>query len=119
MIQIFHIALRDDVEAANIGGEYSPPTFSDEGFIHCSYADQVIAVARRYYHGQNGLVLLEIDRSSLSCDVIDENLIGGDELYPHIYGRLPMSAVTNIHAFPCRADGTFLLPPAIPEIRSQ
>ena len=119
MIPIYHIALRVEVETANLIGEYSPPTFSDEGFIHCSYADQVIAVAKRYYLGQDGLVLLEIDRSSLDCQVIDENLIGGDELYPHIYGRLPMSAVVDIHAFPCRKDGTFLLPPAISETRSQ
>jgi uncharacterized protein (DUF952 family) len=41
-------------------------------------------------------VVFEIDPALLSCKVIDENLEGGIELFPHIYGRLPMSAVTRI-----------------------
>jgi uncharacterized protein (DUF952 family) len=41
-------------------------------------------------------VLLEIDPSRLSCRIVDENLEGGVELFPHVYGRLPMSAVVGI-----------------------
>jgi uncharacterized protein (DUF952 family) len=66
------------------------------------------------FHGRSDLVLLEIDRTALSCDVIDENLEGGVELFPHIYGRLPMSAVVGTHDFPCRSDGRFELPDDVP-----
>jgi uncharacterized protein (DUF952 family) len=51
---------------------------------------------------------------ALSCEVIDENLEGGAELFPHIYGRLPMSAIVGTHDFPCRNDGRFELPSDVP-----
>jgi uncharacterized protein (DUF952 family) len=38
---------------------------------------------------------------------VDENLEGGTELFPHIYGRLKMSAVKKVHAFPCDEAGGF------------
>jgi uncharacterized protein (DUF952 family) len=56
------------------------------------------------------LVLLEIDRAKLRCNVIDENLEGGTELFPHIYGAVPMSAVIRVHDFPCDAAGRFTVP---------
>jgi uncharacterized protein (DUF952 family) len=72
-------------------------------------------VADFNFRGRSGLVLLEIDRSALPCDVIDENLDGGSELFPHIYGRLPMSAVRETYNFPCRSDGRFELPSDVPD----
>ena len=42
--------------------------------------------------------------------VVDENLDGREELFPHIYGRLPMSAAVALHDFPCRENGHFELP---------
>ena len=104
---IYHITTRAEVNAATSAGEYTPQTFADEGFIHCSYAGQVQGVANRYYLGQDDLVLLEIDPAKLTCDIIDENLVGGDEQFPHVYGRLPMAAVTAATAYPCNEDGSF------------
>ena len=80
---------------------YEPAAFGREGFIHCSYAHQVAGVANRIFKGRQDLVLLEIDPARLDCTVVDENLEGGSELFPHIYGRLQMSAVIAVRAFPC------------------
>jgi uncharacterized protein (DUF952 family) len=88
-------------------GEYRPGGFAREGFIHCSQRAQVVAVANRIFHGRTDLVLLEIDRTALTCPVIEENLEGGTELFPHIYGPLPMTAVARVYSFPCREDGSF------------
>ena len=57
-------------------------------------------------------MLLEIGRDALECRVIDENLDGGEALFPHVYGPLTMSAVVAIHAFPPLESGFFTLPPA-------
>lgn len=120
MQPIYHITSTAEAEEARRAGNYSPPTLADEGFIHCSYLNQVTDVAARYYRGQADLTLLEIDRAMLPCRVVDENLLGGEELFPHIYGRLPMAAVVCTHQFPCNADGCFELPPALSsENRSQ
>jgi uncharacterized protein (DUF952 family) len=93
---IYHITTAQAVEAAQKSGEYAPEGFALEGFIHCSYAHQIQGVLQRRFQGRTNLVLLEIEPSRLPCPVVDENLEGGTELFPHIYGRLPMSTVVGI-----------------------
>jgi uncharacterized protein (DUF952 family) len=93
---IYHITTAEAAEAAQKSGEYAPEGFALEGFIHCSYAHQIQGVLQRRFQGRTNLVLLEIEPSRLPCPVIDENLEGGTELFPHIYGRLPMSTVVGI-----------------------
>lgn len=111
---IFHITSWTEATGAVRSNEYVPAKFDAEGFIHCSYAHQLVRVADSTFRGRTDLVLLEIDRAALSCEVIDENLEGGAELFPHIYGPLPMAAVVRTHDFPCRADGRFDLPSDVP-----
>ena len=93
---IFHITTREEWEAARPTGEYRPAAFSREGFIHCSYGQQVDGSLRRHFSGRSGLVLLEIDRARLPSPIVDENLSGGAELFPHIYGALPVNAVIAV-----------------------
>jgi uncharacterized protein (DUF952 family) len=104
---LLHITTAQAVAAAERGGEYLPEAFAREGFIHCSYPGQLVAVANRIFRGRRDLVVLHIDRAALECPVVDENLEGGTELYPHVYGPLPMAAVIAVHPFPCGADGRF------------
>jgi uncharacterized protein (DUF952 family) len=110
---LVHITSADEASNAARAGTYAPKGFDAEGFIHCSYPHQVCAVAHRLFGGRSDLVLLEIDRDRLSCDVVDENLEGGTERFPHVYGRLPMSAIVRVHQFPCDATGRFDLPAAL------
>jgi uncharacterized protein (DUF952 family) len=114
MTSIFHITTRAEADKARLAGEYIPAAFRRDGFIHCSYARQLTRVADANFRGRSDLVLLEIDRARVECDVLDENLEGGSDLFPHIYGPLPMSAVRAIIDFPCRPDGTFALPADVP-----
>jgi uncharacterized protein (DUF952 family) len=113
MTRIYHITSKEEAGEAQKAGIYTPTAFPREGFIHCSYAQQVTAVANRIFKGRPDLVLLEIDPAALDCSVINENLEGGSELYPHIYGRLKMSAVVRVHPFPCDEEGKFS--PGLPE----
>lgn len=111
--RLYHITTAGEANAAGERGEYRPAAFDREGFIHCSYERQVLATANRIFRGRDDLALLEIDLRQLTCPVVDENLEGGSELYPHIYGPLSMHAVLAIHPFPPDADGTFTLPPPV------
>ncbi len=97
---IFHITSAGEAEAAKSSGTYVPRTFDIEGFVHCSYKHQLDGVAARFFRGRTDLVVLEIDRNRLTCDVRDENLEGGAELFPHVYGKVPLEAVVAIHEFP-------------------
>jgi uncharacterized protein (DUF952 family) len=105
---IYHITSQAQAMVAAQNGVYEPEAFAREGFIHCSYAHQVLPVANRIFRGRPDLVVLEIDPSALGCPLVEENLEGGTELFPHIYGRLKMGAVIRIHDFPCERDGGFM-----------
>ena len=78
-----------------------------EGFIHCSDADQVIWVANQRFRGRQDLVLLHIDSRLLDAEVRYENLEGGQQQFPHVYGPIPLSAVVDAVPFKPGADGTF------------
>jgi uncharacterized protein (DUF952 family) len=112
-VTLFHIASAEEARDAMRAGIYAPGAFEADGFIHCSYPHQVCDVANRIFAGRSDLVLLEIDRTKLTCEVIEENLEGGAQLFPHIYGRLPLGAVVKILRFPCGDDGRFELPETV------
>ncbi|QFG23254.1 DUF952 domain-containing protein [Actinomadura sp. WMMB 499] len=98
---LLHIAERRHWEAARDAGvSYTMSTLGrtldDEGFVHCSSGmDQVRGVLDRFYTGVDraGLVLLVIDASRLDAPVRDEP--AGDELFPHVYGPIPVGAVID------------------------
>ena len=113
--RLYHITSAAEAREAGKTGVYEPAAFAREGFIHCSYAYQVAATANRIFRGRPDLVLLEIDPAGLDCPVVDENLEGGVELFPHIYGRLNMSAVIRVRDFPCDSAGEFRPTLTLPE----
>lgn len=73
-------------------------TVEQVGYVHCSFASQVEPVANCVYGDWDGeLLLLEIDPDQVRSEMRVENLIGGDEGFPHVYGELPVAAVTGVH----------------------
>jgi len=99
-MRLYHITSREEARKAAEAGEYTPAAFDREGFIHCSYAHQVPATLNRIFRGRTDLVVLEIDPEKLGCEVVNENLEGGAELFPHVYGRLRMAAVLRVLELP-------------------
>ena len=100
--QIVHIALPDDWAHAATTGSYPWSTrgltFDEVGFVHCARVGQIEGVARRFYDDLDELVVLELDRTRLEAELVDEPAAeGGGELFPHLYGELPTTAVSAIH----------------------
>ncbi len=110
---IYHITRRTDWEAALATGAYTANSLDAEGFIHCSTAGQVIATANRIFKGKRGLVVLCVDTDRVKPEIFYENLEGGKDLFPHVYGALEIAAVTAVHDFLPRDDGSFELPQAL------
>jgi uncharacterized protein (DUF952 family) len=75
-----------------------------DGYIHFSTADQAQETATRHFAGQSRLLLVAVNAASLGERLVFEPSRGG-ELFPHLYGPLPMSAVRWITPLPLRADG--------------
>lgn len=104
---IFHITTRDAWAEAQATGAYTADSLRSEGFIHCSQADQVGWVANTRFRGRTDLLLLHVDESRVGADVRRENLEGGQWLFPHVYGPLPVTAVAGATPLVPAADGAF------------
>ena len=75
-----------------------------DGYIHLSTADQFTETAGKYYAGRDGLMSLSVDLAPLGETVVWEPARGG-QMFPHIYGPLPVAAVTARRLFRVDADG--------------
>jgi uncharacterized protein (DUF952 family) len=81
------------------------------GFVHCAFEEQVARAANVFFRGAAKLVVLRIAIERLNAEVRYEDLEGGHELFPHVYGPLNLDAVVGIMPLPPSGDGTFTFAP--------
>ncbi|MCX7571196.1 DUF952 domain-containing protein [Tumebacillus sp. DT12] len=86
--------------------EYVPRDYEEEGFIHATKGDDLLArVTKRVYAAHEGeLLLLVIDESRVRSEVKYEQASDGN-LYPHIYGPLNTDAIAEIREMVKGVDG--------------
>lgn len=63
-----------------------------DGYIHFSTAAQVKETAQKHFAGQDDLLLVAVDGAALGDKLVFEASRGGD-LFPHLYGPLPLDTV--------------------------
>ncbi len=104
---IYHLALADDWSAARAKGVYGVSTcglsVEQVGFLHASYAHQIAATHRRFLAEAGPLKLLVLDPQQLQAGglpVRSEPAPGSGELFPHVYGALPVEMVLRVEAYP-------------------
>lgn len=96
---------RTEWEAAQQQGQFDGSAADlHDGFIHMSTEAQVAETARKHFAGQSDLVLLSVDLTALPQPAVWEPSRGGD-LFPHLYGPLPVSAVIGERRLDVLADG--------------
>lgn len=112
MDNIYHICSKEAWQVAKKNNSYRSESLDLVGFIHCSKYNQVLRVANAFYRGQKDLYLLEIVPALVTAKILWEpGSDKPDELFPHIYGALNLSAVKKVFEFDEGPDGQFLLPP--------
>jgi glutathione S-transferase len=113
--RIYHLALAEDWRAAKTCGEYRRSTrglsLEQVGFIHASGAHQVDATFRRFYADAEAVLLLTLDPGRLDAPLRWEAAPDSAELFPHIYGPLPVGAVRLAEPF---GPVPFGLAPVVP-----
>ncbi len=107
---IYHMCRADEWQAAEAAGTYggSSQDMAD-GFIHFSTASQVRESAAKHRTGQSGLMLLSVDPELLG-DALKWEPSRGGELFPHLYGALPASAVLRVDPLDLDDGGVHLFP---------
>jgi len=100
---LYHLALPEEWAAAQAERQYRRSSrglsLEQVGFIHASYADQLGATHRRFYADVPGVLLLTIDPQRLAAAgvvVRAEPAPETQELFPHLYGPLPLAAVLAV-----------------------
>ena len=106
---LYHLALRAEWNTARSTGSYQRSTrgqsLEEVGFIHLSSAHQVEVTAQRFYADvpPGELLLLTIDPARLAVAGLEVRLElapGTGELFPHLYGPLPLEAVLLAQPLP-------------------
>lgn len=116
-MHIYRILSEEDVRAFCAAGVFrgSADDLRD-GFIHFSAAHQLEGTLAKHYAGRTDLMLLAIDQMALAAvanaPLRWEPSRGGD-LFPHLYGPLPWSAVVEVVPITRDADGRHVIPPTI------
>ena len=105
---LYHLALRGEWAEARRSGSYRRSTrgrsLEEVGFIHLSAAHQVEATAQRFYADlpAGEVVLLSVDPKRLAAaglEVRHEPAPVSGELFPHLYGALPLETVLLAQPF--------------------
>jgi uncharacterized protein (DUF952 family) len=100
-------------EAERVGAFAGAPVDLADGFIHFSTDSQVHETARKHFAGQTDLVLVAVDPGALGEALRWEPSRGG-ELFPHLYGPLPLAAVRWVKPLPLVEGGEHAFPDDLP-----
>lgn len=92
-MRIFHIVPAASWESFD-GAFLTNDSLDVEGFIHCSFEEQVDGVIQRYFASAGAIAILEIDPARLTSPLVAEPSTGG-EIYPHVYGPIDREAIVG------------------------
>ncbi|MGQ0674176.1 MAG: DUF952 domain-containing protein [Hyphomicrobium sp.] len=107
---VFKILPASDWTAAVAAGDYTGSANDNRGgFIHFSAAHQVAGTAARHFRGQGDLVLVAVLAEALGDALVWEPSRGGD-LFPHLYGVLPVAAALWTKPMVLGQDGIPIVP---------
>jgi uncharacterized protein (DUF952 family) len=106
---IFHLVPATYYRDCDASAPYTPATFLDDGFIHCTDGlDNVTDIGNRYYKEDLRMyIVLVIDLAKVQPDIRYED---PEHIYPHIYGPLNRDAIREILPLMRAADGAFVRP---------
>ena len=85
------------------------PADRADGYIHLSTAPQLSGTLEKHYAGQTGLFIATVDLACLA-EILRWEPSRGGQLFPHLYGPLPIAAIIATTEVERLADGTLKLP---------
>ncbi len=94
-MKIYHIVLPETWENFKNEQFYQAESLRSEGFIHCSFAEQLEGVLQRYYKDAEKVLILTLETEKLTSKLINEPSTGG-AIYPHIYGKINADAIVEL-----------------------
>lgn len=103
---IYKVCAASEWRDASAAGVFRGSTVDRrDGFIHFSTSTQLAETLRRHFADQHDLVLVAVDPGALGDELRWEPSRGGD-LFPHLYGELPVSLARRVSPLDVEADGS-------------
>jgi uncharacterized protein (DUF952 family) len=106
---IVHLTTPEVWEQARQAGEYRPDSLAFDGFIHLSRPEQVVQVGNSFYRETPTAILLWVDPQALDAELRWEDSDG--QIFPHLYGPIPVRAVLAAPYLPRTPQGEFTSAP--------
>jgi uncharacterized protein (DUF952 family) len=111
---IYKLTTRGDWALAQQTGTYTGSADdARDGYIHFSAGHQLAGTARKYFRNVADLLLVTVPVAALGAALRWEASRGGD-LFPHLYGVLPVAAATTVTPLALDSDGCPILPVGVP-----
>ena len=103
---IYKIAPAAQWRQAEASGTFAgAPVDLQDGYIHFSTAEQTVETAAKHFAGQDDLLLIAIEADALGPALKWEVSRGG-QLFPHLYGALPVASAKSVAPIPLRPNGS-------------
>ena len=108
----YKVLTQGEMDALEADGTFAgAPVDVADGYIHLSTAAQLTETVDKHFAGQDHLHVVGVDLDALDDRVKWEPSRGG-QLFPHLYGTLPLSAVVAYSPLDRDEDGQVRLPVA-------
>ena len=112
---IYKIVQESEWQVATKAGYYVGSTVDQyDGYIHFSTAEQVQETADKHFSGQSNLLIVSVETAELGSQLMWEPSRSG-ALFPHLYGALSISAVSNVRPLRLGPSGSHQLPDGFPD----
>lgn len=92
---IYHLTSIEDYLRLTEKLVLKPESLKKEGFVHCSFEEDVLESATIHFPDASELAVLCIVEKRVRKDLKTEPSRSG-KLFPHIYGPIPVEAVEDV-----------------------
>ena len=109
----YKVLTADEMAALEREGIFAgAPVDLADGYIHPSTADQLTGTVDKHFAQADGLHVAAVDLAAQGERLRWEPSRGG-QLFPHVYGPLPLDAVRSVVPLPLGGDGHHVFPDGV------
>ncbi|HEY9579821.1 MAG TPA: DUF952 domain-containing protein [Rhizorhapis sp.] len=106
----YKILTREQWDTLRADGVFEgAPVDLADGYIHLSTQAQTAETVTKHFAGQDDLILAMVDLAAVG-DKVKWEVSRGGQLFPHLYGPLPLSAVVTKAVLRLGTDGKHSFP---------
>jgi uncharacterized protein (DUF952 family) len=93
---IYHITSEERWLKALDRGYYEHESLKNEGFIHCSFLEQIPRTLTKHFPQESQVYVLHIVEKRVRDILRKEANPESGEIFPHLYGKMDITAIEDV-----------------------